>query len=274
MTMPTPINRFKVAIAQRQTQIGLWVSLGSPYSAEICAGAGFDWLLIDGEHGPNDTLTLLPQLQSIAAYPDVHPVARMPMGHGEIGEMLIKQYLDVGAQTLLVPMVDTAEQAARIVRAARYPQNDGHGGIRGIGGARASAWGRRANYYHEANAQICVLVQVESVEGLKNLDAIAATEGVDGVFIGPADLSAAMGHVGNPGHADVQAAISDALARIAKAGKASGILTPNEALARSYLEQGCSFVAVGLDTSLLVQATSALAGRFKNLKPVVQGATY
>lgn len=274
MTMPTPTNRFKAAIAQRQTQIGLWVSLGSPYSAEICAGAGFDWLLIDGEHGPNDTLTLLPQLQSIAAYPDVHPVARMPMGHGEIGEMLIKQYLDVGAQTLLVPMVDTAEQAARIVRAARYPQNDGQGGIRGIGGARASAWGRRANYYHEANAQICVLVQVESVEGLKNLDAIAATEGVDGVFIGPADLSAAMGHVGNPGHADVQAAISDALARIAKAGKASGILTPNEALARSYLEQGCSFVAVGLDTSLLVQATSALAGRFKNLKPVVQGATY
>lgn len=274
MTLPTPINRFKAAIAQRQAQIGLWVSLGSPYSAEICAGAGFDWLLIDGEHGPNDTLTLLSQLQSIAAYPEVHPVARMPMGHGEVGEMLIKQYLDVGAQTLLVPMVDTAEQAARIVRAARYPQDDGKGGIRGIGGARASAWGRRASYYHEANAQICVLVQVESVEGLKNLDAIAATEGVDGVFIGPADLSAAMGHIGNPGHPDVQSAISDAIARIAKAGKASGILTPNEVLARSYLEQGCTFVAVGLDTSLLVQATSALAGRFKNVKPVVQGTTY
>ncbi len=140
--------------------------------------------------------------------------------------------------------------------------------------ARASAWGRRANYYHEANAQICVLVQVESVEGLKNLDAIAATEGVDGVFIGPADLSAAMGHIGNPGHPDVQAAISDAIARIAKAGKASGILTPNESLARSYLEQGCTFVAVGLDTSLLVQATSALAGRFKSVKPVAQSATY
>ncbi len=274
MTMPTPTNRFKAAIAQRQAQIGLWVSLGNAYSAEICAGAGFDWLLIDGEHGPNDTLTLLPQLQAIAAYPAAHPVARVPMGHGEVGEMLIKQYLDVGAQTLLVPMVDTAEQAARIVRAARYPQNDGKGGIRGIGGARASAWGRRANYYHEANAQICVLVQVESVQGLKNLDAIAAVEGVDGVFIGPADLSAAMGHVGNPGHADVQAAISDAIARIEKAGKAAGILTPNEALARSYLDQGCSFVAVGLDTSLLVQATSALASRFKNVQPVAQGSTY
>lgn len=274
MTMPTPVNRFKQAIAQQQAQIGLWVSLGSSYSAEICAGAGFDWLLIDGEHGPNDTLTLLLQLQAIAAYPGVHPVARVPMGHGEVGEMLIKQYLDVGAQTLLVPMVDTAEQAAKIVRAARYPQNDGQGGIRGMGGARASAWGRRADYYHEANAQVCVLVQVESLEGLKNLDAIAATEGVDGVFIGPADLSAAMGHVGNPGHPQVQAAIADAIARIQQAGKAVGILTPNESLAHKYLELGCSFVAVGLDTSLLVQATSGLLGRFKDAKPVAQSSTY
>ena len=263
MTMQTPINHFKAAIAANQPQIGLWVSLGSAYSAEICAGAGFDWLLIDGEHGPNDTLTLLSQLQAMAPYPGSHPIARVPMGHGEVGEMLIKQYLDVGAQTLLVPMVETGEQAARIVRAARYPQNDGKGGIRGMGGARASAWGRRANYYHEANAQVCVLLQVESVEGLNNLDAIVATEGVDGVFIGPADLSAAMGHVGEPGHPDVQAAISDAIVRIRKAGKAAGILTPNEALARNYLEQGCSFVAVGLDTSLLVQATSALASKFK-----------
>lgn len=278
MTMPTPSNRFKAAIApnqaQSQAQIGLWVSLGNPYSAEICAGAGFDWLLIDGEHGPNDTLTLLAQLQAVAPYPEAHPVARVPMGHGEVGEMLIKQYLDVGVQTLLVPMVDTAEQAARIVRAARYPQNDGKGGVRGMGGARASAWGRRAGYYHEANAQICVLVQVESLEGLRNLDAIAATDGVDGVFIGPADLSAAVGHVGDPGHADVQAAISDAIARIQQAGKAAGILTPNEALAHRYLAQGCSFVAVGLDTSLLVQATSALAGRFKNTQAVAQSSTY
>lgn len=274
MTMPTPTNRFKTAIAHRQAQIGLWLSLGSAYSAEICAGAGFDWLLIDGEHGPNDTLTLLSQLQAVAAYSDTHPIARVPMGHGEIGEMLIKQYLDVGVQTLLVPMVDTADQAARIVRAARYPQNDGKGGIRGMGGARASAWGRRANYYHEANAQLCLLVQVESLEGLKNLDAIATTEGVDGIFIGPADLSAAMGHVGEPGHVEVQAVISDAIARIQKAGKAAGILTPNETLARSYLEQGCSFVAVGLDTSLLVQATSSLASRFKNTQPVAQGSTY
>ena len=135
--MHTPVNAFKAAIAQGQPQIGLWQSLGSPYSAEICAAAGFDWLLIDGEHGPNDTLTLLSQLQAIAAYPATHAVARIPMGHGEVGEMLIKQYLDMGVQTLLVPMVETAEQAARIVRGSRYPQDDGRGGIRGSPGCSA-----------------------------------------------------------------------------------------------------------------------------------------
>lgn len=274
MTMQTPINPFKAAIAAGRPQIGLWLGLGSPYSAEICAGAGFDWLLIDGEHGPNDTLTLLAQLQAVAAYPASHAIARIPMGHGEVGEMLIKQYLDLGAQTLLVPMVDTAAQAARIVRAARYPQDDGKGGMRGMAGARASAWGRRADYYQAANAQVCVLVQVETREGLEQLDAIAATEGVDGVFIGPADLSASMGHVDNPGHPEVQAAIADAIARIRRAGKAAGILTPNEELARKYLQLGCSFVAVGLDTSLLVQATSALAARFKDVQPVAPGSTY
>lgn len=272
--MHTPVNPFKAAIEAGQPQIGLWLGLGSPYTAEICAGAGFDWLLIDGEHGPNDTLTLLSQLQAIAAYPASHVMARIPMGHGEIGEMLIKQYLDLGVQTLLVPMVDTAAQAASIVRASRYPQDDGKGGIRGMAGARASAWGRRASYYQEANAQICMLLQVESMEGLANLDAIAATEGVDGVFIGPADLSASMGHVGNPGHPEVQAAIADAIARIRKAGKAAGILTPNEELARKYLALGCSFVAVGLDTGLLVQATSALATRFKDVRPVAPSSTY
>jgi 4-hydroxy-2-oxoheptanedioate aldolase len=272
--MQTPVNQFKAAISSGQTQIGLWLGLGSPYTAEICAAAGFDWLLIDGEHGPNDTLTLLSQLQTIAAYPATHPIARVPMGHGEIGEMLIKQYLDLGVQTLLVPMVDTAEQAARIVQASRYPQNDGKGGIRGMAGARASAWGRRPDYYHEANAQVCVLLQVESREGLKNLDAIAATEGVDGVFIGPADLSASMGHVGDSAHPEVQAAIADAIARIRRAGKAAGILSSDEATSRKYLELGCTFVAVGLDTGLLVQATSQLAGKFKNAKPVAQGAVY
>ncbi|TAM47364.1 MAG: 2-dehydro-3-deoxyglucarate aldolase, partial [Burkholderiaceae bacterium] len=239
-------------------QIGLWLSLADAYSTELCAGAGFDWLLLDGEHAPNDVRSLLAQLQAIAPYPS-HPIARVPMGHGHLGETLIKQYLDIGAQTLLVPMVDTPEQAATLVRATRYPPQ----GIRGMAGARASGWGRNPAYVHEANAQICLLVQAETQTALTNLDAIAATEGVDGVFIGPADLSASLGHVGNPGHPQVQAAIEDAIRRITRAGKAAGILSPDEAVARRYLELGATFVAVGLDTNLLVRHTSALAARFK-----------
>ncbi|MDW5440993.1 HpcH/HpaI aldolase/citrate lyase family protein [Polaromonas sp. SM01] len=276
--MQTPTNPFKQAIAKQQTQIGLWVSLADPYSTEICAGAGFDWLLIDGEHAPNDVRSILAQLQVVAAYPS-HPIARVPMGHGHVGEALIKQYLDIGVQTLLVPMVDTAEQAAALVRATRYPQFDAEGkstgGIRGMAGARASRWGRYPAYAHEANAQVCLLVQAETQTALDNLDAIAATDGVDGVFIGPADLSASLGHVGNPGHPDVQTAIEKAIQRIVQAGKAAGILTTDEALARHYMDLGATFVAVGLDTNLLVRHTSALAARFKSgLTVAPAGKTY
>ena len=253
------LNTFKQALAERRAQIGLWLGLADPYSAELCAGAGFDWLLIDGEHAPNDLRSILGQLQAIAPYGS-HPIARIPVGHGHIGTTLIKQYLDLGVQTLLVPMVDTAAQATALVRAMRYPPE----GIRGMAGARASNWGRNPSYVHDANAQVCLLVQAETETSLRHLDAIAATEGVDGVFIGPADLSASMGHVGNPGHPQVQAAIADAIARIVKAGKAAGILTTDEALAHHYLELGATFVAVGLDTNLLVQTTSALAARFKS----------
>ena len=253
------LNPFKQALAERRAQIGLWLGLADPYSAELCAGAGFDWLLIDGEHAPNDLRSILGQLQAIAPYGS-HPIARIPVGHGHIGTTLIKQFLDLGVQTLLVPMVDTPEQAADLVRAMRYPPE----GIRGMAGARASNWGRNPSYVHDANAQVCLLVQAETETSLRHLDAIAATEGVDGVFIGPADLSASMGHVGNPGHPQVQAAIADAIARIVKAGKAAGILTTDEALAHHYLELGATFVAVGLDTNLLVQTTSALAARFKS----------
>ena len=261
--MKTPVNTFKQAIQAGRPQIGLWLGLASPYTTEICAGAGFDWLLIDGEHAPNDIDRILAQLQVIAGYPDAHAIARVPMGHGHVGEMLVKQYLDIGVQTLLVPMVDTPAQAAALVRATRYPQNDGQGGIRGMGGARASRWGQYPGYVHDANAQVCLLVQAETRTALDNLDAIAATEGVDGVFIGPADLSASMGHVGDSGHPEVQAAIRDAIQRIRKAGKAAGILTADETQARSYLALGATFVAVGLDTHLLATSTRALAARFK-----------
>ncbi len=262
--MQTPVNPFKQALQNKQKQIGLWLSLADSYAAEICAGAGFDWLLIDGEHAPNDLQSTLRQLQTIAAYPDCHAIARLPMGHGHVGEMLVKQYLDLGATTLLIPMVDTAAQAQALVRAARYPQDDGRGGIRGMAGARASRFGRYPRYAHEANAQVCLLVQAESQTALDNLDAIAAVEGVDGVFIGPADLSASMGYVGQLAHPVVQKAMIDAIGRINRAGKAAGILSTDEALARQYLELGALFVAVGLDASLLARHTSDLAARFKS----------
>ena len=275
--MQTPINPFKLALQNKQAQIGLWLGLPDSSAAEICAGAGFDWLLIDGEHAPNDLRSILQQLQTIAAYPATHAIARVPMGHGHVGEMLIKQYLDLGVTTLLVPMVDTAEQAAAVVRAARYPQPGSKGGgeggkaygTRGMAGARASRFGRYPQYALEANAQVCVLVQAETQTALDNLDAIAAVEGVDGVFIGPADLSASMGFVGQMAHPVVQAAIADAIARINKAGKAAGILSADEALAKEYLRLGASFVAVGLDTHLLATHTSALASRFKSNRPAV-----
>jgi 4-hydroxy-2-oxoheptanedioate aldolase len=258
--MKTPVNRFKQAIQNKQVQYGLWTSLASAYSTEICAGAGFDWLLLDGEHAPNDLQSILMQLQIVAAYPDTHPIVRVPVGHGHAGTTLIKQFMDVGAATILVPMVDTAEQAKALVEAMRYPPH----GIRGMGGARASRWGRYPQYAQEANQQVCLLVQAETTTALQNLDAIAAVEGVDGVFIGPADLSASMGHVGNQTHPEVKAAIEDAFRRILKAGKAPGILTPDEDLSRHYLSHGGLFMAVGLDNNLLAHHTSALCQRFKN----------
>ncbi len=257
--MQTPVNPFKQALAQGRPQIGLWMGLASAYTAEICAGAGFDWLLIDGEHAPNGLDSILAQAQAVAAYPATHAIARVPMGHGHVGQMLLKQYLDLGVQTLLVPMVDTAEQAAAVVQGMRYPPQ----GVRGMGGARASRWGRYPNYAKEANAQVCLLVQAETAQALANLDAICAVEGVDGVFIGPADLSASMGHVGNPGHPEVQAAIDDAIRRIRAAGKAPGILTSDEAQALHYLALGALFVAVGLDGQILARGTAALAAKFK-----------
>lgn len=257
--MQTPTNRFKQALAAKQPQIGLWLGLASPYAAEVCAGAGFDWLLIDGEHAPNTTSTVLQHAQVIAAYPSVHAVARVPMGLGKVGQMLIKQYLDLGVETLLVPMIDTAEQAAEVVRSMRYPPQ----GVRGMGGARGSRWGRYANYPREANAQVCLLVQAETQLALEQLDAIVATEGVDGVFIGPADLSASMGHVGHAAHPQVQAAIEDAIRRITAGGKAAGILTSDETQARRYLELGATFVAVGLDHLLLSRGAAALLAKFK-----------
>lgn len=260
--METPLNPFKQALLEKRQQIGYWLNVPNTTTAEICASAGFDWLLIDGEHTTHSLQTILHQLQTIAAYPGTHPIVRVPMGHGHVGEMLIKQYLDLGAQTLLVPMVDTPEQAQAVVRAARYPDSDGLGGIRGMAGGRASRWGRYPRYVHEANDRLCILVQAESRASLENLEAIAAVEGVDGIFIGPADLSASMGHRGNPGHPEMQATMEDAIRRIVRTGKAAGILSPDGTLASRYLEWGAAFVAVGIDTMSLARDANRLAAAF------------
>lgn len=249
------MNAFKSSIMEGLPQIGLWQALANAYTAEICAGAGFDWLLLDGEHAPNDLPLVLSQLQAVASYP-VEPVVRLPTGD----PVLVKQYLDIGARTLLIPMIESGEQAAAMVRATRYPPH----GIRGVGSAigRASRWNRSPQYLQNAQDDICLLLQVESVAGLRALDEIAACEGVDGVFIGPSDLAAALGRLGAPTHPEVQEAIEDGIARIKAAKKAAGILIADEDLARRYLELGASFVAVGTDVTILARGAEALAKRF------------
>lgn len=268
--MQTPVNQFKKAIQEKRTQVGLWCSLLGPLNTEICAAAGFDWLLLDGEHTPNDPMNLFQQAQVIAGYPGVQAVARVPMGHGYVGQALIKQYLDVGIQTILVPMVDTPEQARELVRCMRYPPE----GIRGMAATRASGWGRNPNYAKEANREVCLLVQVETREGVRNLDAIADTEGIDGVFIGPSDISAAFGHVGDPWHPEMQKLHEDAFRRIQAAGKAVGILTLDETLAKKHVEMGATFIAVGTDSNLMVKSTTALAAKFKGTAQAAPKGNY
>lgn len=250
-------NPFKRALREGRPQIGLWLGLADPYVAELLAATGFDWLLIDGEHAPNDLRQVLSQLQAIAPYP-VHPIVRPVQGD----VALLKQYLDIGAQTLLVPMVETADQAARVVAATRYPP----AGIRGVGSAlaRASRWNQIDGYLNKADEQVCVLVQAESARALENLDAIAAVDGVDGVFFGPADLAASLGHIGKPSEPVVQQAIAQGIATVRRAGKAAGILSADPLLARGYLQMGALFVAVGVDTTLLVRAARDLAQSFNS----------
>jgi 4-hydroxy-2-oxoheptanedioate aldolase len=253
-------NPFKAALQAGTPQIGLWLSMASPYMAEVSATAGFDWLLIDGEHSPNDLQSTLAALQAIAPYPS-HPIVRVVQG----SEHLIKQVLDIGAQTILVPMVDTAAQAAHMVAATRYPPQ----GVRGVGSAiaRASRWNARSDYLAVANDETCLLVQAESTTALANLAAICAVEGVDGVFIGPADLAASLGHRGNASHPEVQAAIEGAIKIITASGNAAGILTGDAAQGRHYLALGCSFVAVGVDVLVYAHAARALAKEMGNQPP-------
>ncbi|MEA1015744.1 4-hydroxy-2-oxoheptanedioate aldolase [Sphingosinicella sp. LY1275] len=249
------MNSFKIAIRQGQVQIGFWQALANPYTAEICAGAGFDWLLLDAEHGPNDLPLILSQLQAMNGS-GAEPVVRLPVAD----TVLVKQYLDIGARTLLLPMIETAEQARSVVQAARYPPH----GLRGVGSAisRGSRWNRIPNYLQKAEEDLCLLLQVESRKALDNLKEIASVEGVDGIFIGPSDLAADMGHLGNPGHAEVKSAISRGIRSLKRLGRPSGLLIADEALARAFIEEGASFVAVGTDVTVLARGAEALAARF------------
>ncbi|HEY0201337.1 MAG TPA: aldolase/citrate lyase family protein [Burkholderiaceae bacterium] len=255
----TTQNHFKQALRQGRPQIGLWSTLPYPYVSELIAGAGYDWVLLDTEHTPSDVPQMLHQLQGVAAAVPGGAQATAAVVRPAWNDLvLIKRYLDIGAQTLLLPFVQNADEARAAVAATRYPPE----GVRGMGGStRASNFGRTANYAASAAADICVLVQVETREALGQIEAIAAVDGVDGIFIGPADLSASMGHPGQLRHPEVDAAINDAITRIRACGKAPGILMADPARAAECLALGALFVAVGLDMLLLRD------GMEKNLAP-------
>lgn len=253
--MPAPVNMLKRRLQAGEVTHGVWLGLADPYSAEIAGTAGFDWLLIDGEHAPNDIRSMLAQLAVLEASPS-SPVVRLPDGD----PVKIKQALDIGAQSLLIPMVDSVEQAQMIVQATRYPPQ----GFRGVGSslARASRFSGIPDYLTTANDQICLILQVESVAGMAALDGILDLEGVDAVFFGPADLAADMGHLGNAAHEDVRTAIYDGLRRTRAAGKAAGILATEDAFIAAAKAAGANFVGVGIDVTILAGALRALAARY------------
>jgi len=248
-------NQFKQALHGDKPLFGMWLGIPDTTVAEIGAGAGFDWLLVDAEHGPFDLRSVMSHLQAIEPYP-VSVLVRPVEG----STALIKQLLDIGAQTLLVPMVDSAEQAEQIVAAAKYPPV----GIRGLGTsmARAANWNRTTDYLAKANDEICVIVQIETLAGLNNINEIVKVDGVDAVFIGPSDLSAAMGHVGNPGHPDAVGAIEEAFKVIHAAGKQAGVLAVTKELVAKYVAAGARFIGVGVDAALLANATRQLASQY------------
>jgi 4-hydroxy-2-oxoheptanedioate aldolase len=251
-----PVNTFKRAILAGQQQIGFWNSMVSTTATEILAGSGFDWLLLDAEHAPNDVPAILGQLQSMMENP-THPILRVP----ENDPIVIKRYLDIGVQSFLIPMVETVEQAQAVVAATRFPPD----GIRGFAGAsRASRFGRVKNYHQRAHEEICLLVQIETRLGLDNLEAIAAVPGIDGLFIGPGDLSSDYGYLGDQGNPFIVELIETTIGRICAAGNRAGILTGDETLARRYMAAGCVFTAVGIDTGTLARTTEAIARKYKS----------
>jgi 4-hydroxy-2-oxoheptanedioate aldolase len=253
--LPAPVNHLKRRLAAGETVVGCWLGMADPYAAEMAATCGFDWLLIDGEHAPNDLRTTMAQLAVIEPSPSL-PVVRL----SDDDPARIKQALDAGAQSLLIPMIETVDQARRALAATRYPPD----GIRGVGSslARASKFSAIPEYLNTAGEQICLILQVESRAGLSALDEILAIPGIDCVFIGPSDLAADMGHLGNANHPEVRAAVMDALSRIAASGKAAGVLSTEDAFIADCLKAGARFVGVGIDVLAYVGALRARARQY------------
>jgi 4-hydroxy-2-oxoheptanedioate aldolase len=250
-------NRFKARLAEGKVLHGLWFGLANNIAAEICAQAPFDWLLIDGEHSPLSDKDVLSCLQAIAPY-EVCPIVRPVSGDKNV----LKRLTDIGVQTFLVPMVETAEEAEQIVQAVRYPPE----GIRGLGTsmARAARWNMAPDYFNRANDEMCVICQIETRQGLENLESIARVDGVDMVFIGPSDLGAALGYPGQPMRKEVVDVVSQALRDVRALGKPSGVLVVDPALAAHYIECGATFIGVGSDCGILAQGAAKLAASFKS----------
>ncbi len=253
--MELPVNHFKHALKAGKPQIGIWSSLSSHIVAEILSHSGFDWVLLDTEHSPNELPMVQSQLHAMQGG-TANPVVRVAWND----MVMVKRYLDIGAQSLLLPYVQTAEEARNAVLYTRYPQD----GVRGVAGAtRAAGYGRIKEYFKRAAGELCLLLQVETRKSIANLDAIAAVEGVDGIFIGPNDLSADMGYLGNWQHAEVWKVMEQAAKKIRNAGRAPGILV-GEADGQRCLDMGFLFVAVGADTGMLVRGADTLAAKFKS----------
>jgi 2-dehydro-3-deoxyglucarate aldolase len=247
-------NSFRQRLRAGETLIGCWCSLANPITTEVLGVAGFDWLLLDGEHSPNDVTTFIPQLMALKDSSSA-PIVR-PSWNDTVE---IKRLLDAGFYNFLIPMVESAEEARRAVAATRYPPH----GVRGVSTSqRGNRYGTVDDYFKGINEQICVLVQIESRKGLEAAAEITAVDGVDGVFVGPADLSAALGHLGDPNHPEAQAAIAHIFGIVKAAGKSSGILAPVEADARRYLDMGVGFIAVGSDLGVFRSGTQALRDRY------------
>jgi 4-hydroxy-2-oxoheptanedioate aldolase len=256
--MDLPRNKFKQGLREGRQQIGFWCTLASSYAIEAVAGSGYDWLLLDTEHTPIDIEGVLHQLQAVAAY-DVSPIVR-PVSNDTV---VIKRLLDIGVQTLLIPYVQTVDEARAAVAAVRYPPK----GVRGISSVtRATKFGRVPGYHARADEEICVIVQIETVPTLDHIEAIAAVDGIDALFVGPGDLAATLGFPGEPGHPEVKRVVEDTISRIRAAGKPAGILTPDLAFARRAVECGSLFTAIATDTAILARGSETALAAFRDKK--------